>query len=178
MSQAKRNAAFEALPANEKRVLIARDVIAQLAIGKLEAQSGTYVETDATVKKASQDLQVLLKPKDVSCTVCGIGALFVCGVQRGNDLKASSVHLFEDDNVNVGGFQAYAYLRRYFSNSQLKMIEAAFEQWAHDKGGDFAYYVEDDETRLRLIMENIILNNGTFNPAMEVAEGWYVVQKV
>lgn len=77
----------------------------------------------------------------------------------------------------VEGSAAIKYLRRFFDRNQLKLIEAAFEGW-----GDVDFYgspkarefydavVEDEDKdvvaneRLRLIMENIIANKGTFVP--------------
>lgn len=176
-----RNAAFEALPKNEKRVQIAREVIAQLDSEFLTARRGVYVDSDVYVDDPAQQLQKLLKTsakQGDSCTVCGIGALFVCGVLRGNALTGTQISLDGGDNFGVHGSATLKYLRRYFSWQQLARIESAFERWGKftKDGNEFARQVYDDETRMRLIMQNIILNNGTFKSNMKVERSWYIVQ--
>lgn len=75
------NLRFRKMSKARKRVAIARDVLAQLKVGKFKATPGTYVESKALETDDSNvQIQSLLLPPTVSCDVCGIGALFVCGV--------------------------------------------------------------------------------------------------
>ena len=173
------NEAFEKLTPSEKRVSIARDVIAQLASKRFEAKQGLYVDTDAEVTKATAKRdasEVFASAK--SCTVCGIGSLFVSAVCKADKLPVADLGLEAGDYADVGGDAAYAYLEQFFSLNQLKSIECAFEQ-TDSFGGDNSYQsakfgdeVVDDDDRLRLIMENIIVNKGRFVPSQKPVQQW------
>jgi len=179
------NQRFEKLPKQQQRIEIAQDVLAQLRAKKFVAQQGTYVSVDNLLKAGqneSIDLSVPLTQAE-SCTVCGIGGLFVSAV-----CKADKLSVEEADGVDLGGnFDmagdiAYAYLKQFFSQEQLELIECAFEgepsfQELADSGDvydavEFTEGVEDDDTRLRLIMENIIVNKGRFVPSKKPVQIW------
>lgn len=188
---AKKNAAFNKLTKPQKRVQIAKDVLAQLKIGFLKAKTGVYTDSksldrifqkinntyDLDQSNLSNLLNVEVKDifdKDKSCTVCGIGSLFVCAVKRLDKLKLKD--LFND--ADIAQSDVHSYLSKYFSLLQLNLIESAFE------GGEFLnspYYdnikaVSQSEKavsyfdgqrinsteKLKAIMNNIVENNGTF----------------
>jgi hypothetical protein len=178
----KQNALFMKLPKARKRVAIARDVLAQLGT-KIVAIKGTYLLAPALRANASDQLQGHLQ-KLIQCRACALGAMFVCGVQRANDLTVREARLV---GGGIGGWDttnssANVYLRRFFSREQLTLIETAYEG---QKIGfvtvphkdiklaeEFYSEVNDlnsggegsDAFRLRMIMENIIANKGTFKP--------------
>lgn len=166
------NRRFMKMSKPRRRVAIARDVIAQLATGKLVATSGIYVESpNLKTYDSNVELQSLLLPPTVSCDVCGIGSLFVCGIQRANKFTTGDAKA-DDGSGAVSGRIAFKYLERFFDRSQLQLIEATFEGWGSSQCVSFHDSVrivddgEADKARLRLIMENIIANKGTFVPSI------------
>jgi hypothetical protein len=146
-----------------KRVALAKDVIAQLDAKKFVPAAGVYV----------------LRNPNGSCELCAIGALVAscCGFPYTNERRV----LLEC-------------LRPTFTGHQLDLIESAFEaanmsavvnsaedvseaaraHWRRcedvstSDSVQFDVYAEDadyrDERVMRLIMSNIITNNGTFVP--------------
>jgi hypothetical protein len=179
---AKDNAAFEKMTPSEKRVTIARDVIAQLAVGRLVATTGLWLASpngmlfDDSDAEKDLELQAVLK-KTKTCEGCAMGGLFMCAVERANKLKVSELVNVDTDedgesfvtDGEVQGDDAFSYLKRFFSKGQLEMIETAFEQGggatsAGFESESFAENVEDPGERMRLIMENIVVNKGKFVP--------------
>lgn len=173
----RKNKIFAKLSPADKRVAIATDVILQLRAGKFDAQQGVYVSLDRelTKRELKKDASEVFTNK--SCTVCGIGGLFVSAVCNADNLPVSQIELYNETEASVEGESAYDYLVQFFDEEQLKAIETAFEQ-RDDFGADdyeamwFADDVEDDNDRLRLIMENIIVNNGTFIPSQKPVQQW------
>lgn len=107
------------------------------------------------------DLQEMLQRTGGKCCVCGIGSLVVAAAARYDNMK---IGLLESKGVFVA-------MKDYFSREQLELIEIVYEQ------ADFEYSLVSAERnkatsmwedvppgteRLRLIMENIIANNGKF----------------
>lgn len=182
------NAAFDKLSPARKRVAIAKDALSQLGI-RLVAERGTYVQSEAftTVDTPPNTQLQKLFGKMQECTVCAKGALFVCAIDRANKLKIENLEL---PRMLRGGSVATQdlenYLGRFFSVHQLDLIESAFEKIEMvenefqtddeadevDEAVEFGelFYNEltsakDDENRLRAILENIIVNKGTFVPS-------------
>lgn len=131
------NEQFKNLSNKEKRVAIAKDVLSQLDLKRIKAESGTYLVTE-----------------DDRCTCCALGSLVVASCS----LKDKSIHNMEsfDDCKD--------HLKKYFSTMQLNLIESAFE-YDYDCGYDFSKAAQlSDKKRLKMIMKNIIKNNGKFIP--------------
>jgi hypothetical protein len=164
---------FKDMKPAEKRVEIAKDVIAQLNAKKFIAVSGQYCGVPTTNKKLAQ----------TKCEVCGIASLFMANLIRENpDIKANAAIPFpsyddEDTTIklsHVSQEDIWEKLEGVFDREDLEAIEDAFE--ARDggvncSGGEEFFFDEDnndisrhfdDEQRLRLIMENIIVNKGQF----------------
>lgn len=180
-SIARNNAKFAKMSAPEQRVQIARDVIAQLASKRLVATPGIWLSgknegdlwTDKDIEKDVQLQDVLKKRK--TCEGCALGGMFMCAVERTDKLKMNELidpysGIEEEDTVN--------YLSRFFDDNQLHMIESAFErgEGAHatdEESVDFVRDVEGASERMRLIMENIIVHDGEFNPEFRpLASKW------
>jgi hypothetical protein len=177
------NARFKKLSRAEQRVAIAKDVIAQLRAKRFIAESiyfqlgkgddiSIYVDDDAPAAACIMQ---------TGCQVCGIGSIFTGAVLKDPKIKMSDVDSGDrDDQVQ--------YLRRWFSERQLDLIENYFES---NTGAalsiDFNYldgdceeehgeYYEhrfkmhpivkeyDNEARLTMIMQNIVSNDGVFDP--------------
>lgn len=184
----KRYQQFENMSKRRQRIEIAKDVLAQLLSGFLVPKTGVYLNLDFEfpVPNSSQ-LQAVLENVP-SCTVCGIGGVFVCAVRKANDIMVSSIRSDWDSSyeIEARGEGIKDYLARFFSPTQVLQIEQAFERWTlsgrdnyrpneygviqHQnrggKAGHFAGDIPDAGTRMRLIMENIVANNGTFRPSI------------
>lgn len=160
---AKRNLQFVKASAAQKRVIIAQDVIRALESRQLMAESGTYIDN---VRLTDDD-------KIESCTVCALGAVFVCSVQRDQEVLDTGETLSDLADYCTSPNAMRAQLEPYFGDEQLRLIESAFE------GDDFGaattsakteraikYFnrTGDDDKRLIKIMKNVIANNGTFKP--------------
>lgn len=196
--QRKRNREFEALGPAAKRVAIAKDVLDQLAAERYIATAGTYVETGVTVKPSQANAQVCdILDKATECNVCAIGSVFVSAVRLADKLTLNDMR-FEFDSdwktnkpepTPFGDFDA-GYLKQFFTKKQLNLMEACFEG-VYCSGAGHAEVEDDDHhtarlwydranavyegddfegNRLRLIMKNIVRNNGEFIPeVVEVA---------
>lgn len=121
-----KNAIFLALSRAEQRVVIAQDVLSQLGT-RIIAESGTYLESSDLDESAENGTAQVQKEfeKVESCTACAIGSMLLCGVDRANAVTVKQLGIFGGGEVSGDG--AKRYLRRFFSNLQLCMIESAFE---------------------------------------------------
>lgn len=168
---ARRNREFDAMAKAQKRVAIAKDVLAYLRAGKIKTDVPGYLN-DVDLRNGEQ-VRDSLQATDQACQACAIGACFVAANLRADDLVVHREAL-----LLAGGMRDY--LARWFSRGQLYLIEAAFEcdaETATDRGvGDrLARRAEDfglahgnrcknRTRRMRAIMQNIIDNGGTFKP--------------
>lgn len=173
------------MPKDKQRVAIAADVLKQLSAKTMVAQKGTYlgfsgIKKDITKIPASlQDLFKSLKKEKVKCQVCGIGSCFVSLVGIGN--RAKSKTFVEDEIAFYTEFddsEMRRLLRKVFPPAQISLIECAFEvttifsdhednKTTHEErqaACEFGLKYESATSRLRGIMNNIIINNGTFKP--------------
>lgn len=176
----RRNEQFSKLSPSEKRVQIAYDVLAQLRSKRLIATAGTWLSGDgeslydqSDVEK-NVELQTVLKNRE-QCEGCALGGMFMCAVERHNKLKIGDLESPNAGEASEG--DAIHYLRKFFSVDQLDEIEAAFEMGEGARSGsqaaiDFASEIDDDEERMRLIMENIIVNKGKFVPSKRPVQTW------
>lgn len=200
---ARKNAAFAKLSPPEKRVEIARDVLAQLASRRLIPATGFWLGIGGTLYDNAHlldgddlsslknvELQTVLGKME-TCTGCALGGIFMCAVEKADKLKVKD--LVDFDNCNDEEYSANLdlqtedvtnYLKKFFSYHQLQMIECAFEMgdgaWKEtefEEGDEMRYKMElaaefanNDELqdepgeRMRLIMENVVVNGGVFMP--------------
>jgi hypothetical protein len=151
---AKANARFKALPKAKQRVAIAKDVLLQLKLKKIVATPGTYCKSSNLSLRQTPDLQkALLKYKNATCNVCGIGAAFLSMARLGDDAAL--------------GDDYHHKLQRCFSQRAISNIETAFEGWYSEtdqKARAFYQLYPDATDRLTAIFENIIKHKGNFVP--------------
>ena len=178
---------FNTLSKAEQRILIAKDVIAQIKANKYKPAPGIYVtlkipkSLDIT-KDAKSNLENV-----ENCVVCGVGACLVSTVKFKNTLTLHD--LDHPTSSYKDSTKAAKLLKSVFPPSQLALIETAFEReycegshWSSEPvdgggiGGKLtdkqAYkaenfgdnYWDSSTKRLLAIMENIITNAGTFKP--------------
>lgn len=171
---------FSKLSKAQKRVRIAKDVLAQLASGKFVPTPGTYVDVSdvdisedggqAKVYAGDHQLQELYEDAK-SCSVCAIGSIFVSAVQIADNLTSIEAESdFDGSHPEIG--KMFDYIGKFFTTEQLDLIESAFEaDWDLEPGiishelclmVRKLYKGKDPETRMKLIMQNIIHNDGEF----------------
>ena len=139
-----------------KRVQIAIDVIKQLNTKTIKASPGNYFSFDINV---NSDNSLRHNINNNQCDVCAKGAIFV-----------SIVRLYKDlHNRGEGGYNKIfknvisRHSEDFFTKAQLSEIEHAFEGWITPTG--INYYparLLTPEKRMRMIMQNIIDNDGEF----------------
>lgn len=180
----KKNNEFNALPMSQQRIAIARDVLAQVAVGRLIPSGVNYFVGDyATFADADGDAQLDEVFSGItSCEVCALGSMFFCGVERANSLKVNDAGI---RSGTLGSGATYRYLSKFFDHGQLEQIESAFERSNMSVRGEvsvdvqrsiaFGTYIDNyvgvdldyrqrATLRLQFIMENLIANGGYFNP--------------
>ncbi|SRR5258706_8593439 len=153
---------FEALPPAEKRIAVARDVLAQLDAERYVAASGIYVETDASIPVG--DLREGLLSRDPKCHVCAKGAVFLSHVRLGDRFTSDGTRLGVNvvDSLGSSGYEQEVALRfEIWGRGLAANLEAWFEDF--DEDGEECSEVWgalDVDARLRALMENIIRNGG------------------
>lgn len=188
-----KNAEFAKMTKKQQRVTIAADVIADLRTRKLVADTGRYLFDSFNVTK-EDGWETCKLPDDMdlaeiqygelaeagTCTVCGIGALFVDAVKRHDKYTADLAEAEQPSQREI-----HDYLGKWFSVKQLLLVESAFEtrEFLDD---DYSGYGDDEDRtpsdedlaaavifgrrfstpdkRMKAIMKNIIENDGTFKP--------------
>lgn len=173
----KRNAEFKALPDRKKRIVIAQDVLNQLATKRIVPTFGTYLEVsyehrdrfDLYSDKYDKNTKVNEALSNATCEACGIGSLFVAAVDRANACVVGDMQDENDDNF------MREYLNEWFDQRQLTLIEAAFEGRIIDNNEmdyddeevkraiRFTKDVKTPTGRLKKIMGNIV-KTGSFVP--------------
>jgi hypothetical protein len=190
----RRNKEFNALPLNRQRVEIARDVIAQLKAKTIVAASVYFTsdELEYRIEKGVDvdrgDASVAFA-QATDCQVCGIGSLFKCAVQSSNGLPFKNFAKAYGSTIRE---EEAAYLSKWFSAEMLDLVEDYYER-AYDWSCDYScrstcrstcrslpngrrsgelmdiynhpiLRQDDNNTRLTMIMQNLISNRGEFRP--------------
>jgi len=179
------------------RVAIAKDVISQLNSKKLIPERLIWVEDskmgsiddfiNSKVDKIPQD-ELDDFAVDLSeyvcnikkCEVCALGAIFVSAVSLYNDMTIYPGRNYIAENLNWKVFEDLdtSPFIKYFTKSQMELIESAYEghEGTHGVSSDKeevickAFYSKypNDKDRMIAIMKNIIDNNGTFDPKKSI----------
>lgn len=156
---------FKRLTAAQKRVAIAKDVLAQIQLNT-RIESGRYWRIDNS-EVGVIDKTFLTRPH-VACSCCAAGAVVLSGIRLFNRVKVSYFNPGQSDKV----------LNPWFSNEQMALIEFAFEkpdrkplaELLQDKWKEKEAAYEFNLGRLSMIeraeriFKNIIANKGTFKP--------------
>ena len=175
---------FNALPNNEKRILIAKDVILQVESQRIKLVGGAFIKSkklETFLNKQHDSVQLQTVLPDFVCTVCAKGALFLSDITTRNNYMVCNLSI---DNRDI------EYKLDYFDNIQLDLIEMAFEtkvfshtnrklyEFTNNRSNSFKASTDegkaaiafgrtimgDKRKRLIAIMQNIIDNDGTFIP--------------
>lgn len=158
----RRNARFEKMTIEQRRVAIAKDVLAQLSEKKIVATQGTYVRSrsmrrDPIVHPGQSLQEVMEATKGFTCNVCAKGAVLVSAVRLGNrvagraggDLSYSlreNLYLVLGRTVGIG-----------FSN----FLEQLFE-WCYDHSNIKGWDLVSPKNRMVFLMETTIRLKGVF----------------
>jgi hypothetical protein len=128
------NGYFNSLSSEEKRVAIAKDVIAQIEANIYISRRGIYgsIYSNNSENPLDRNISVQTIFDEVACNCCALGAMFMSNVKFNNQCTVDDVgrpvKMLKD-------------LTNFFSVEQLIMIECAFENWSSsDVLGD----VDDD----------------------------------
>lgn len=162
----KRAASLMSLPANKRRVKLAKDVLKHLR-GIVTATKGTYFLVNGiSVNYRGQADEVV---KENGCKVCALGALFVADVMIRDNMTVANAS-------SGGGSIIKNRLKRHFGSEQLTLIESAFEVMKMESEGragkllkinnaiKFGFRYKSPKGRMTAIMNNIIENKGEFIP--------------
>jgi hypothetical protein len=185
------NKAFEKASPDEKRIIIAKDVIAQLKLKKFIAQTGVYFDAipesnqnnllDWYDKFKEKSIKNIINEEEVSCKVCGIGGVFASCVRITNNISTSKFKTGSQNDQTI----VRKFLKKYFDIDQLRLIESAFEMSDFDDSNSLGELVQvsirfgkqfnlSSNKRLVAIMKNIIRNKGTFKLKFNKKTGKYI----
>lgn len=178
----KRNSIFDNASPEQKRVMIAQDVLDQIKAKRYIAKSGTWVDPqynrNVSVKNTDSVQKLFADNVIEKCDVCALGGMFMSCTNLNNNVSVKTLNNINGyNNVGLGdrikkNTKLPNELNRIFSKDQLTLIEIYFE------GGSGWFLSDDDDPhvfnffeqktatqRLVAIMKNIIKNNGTFVPS-------------
>lgn len=166
LARAKSNMKFARMSPSQKRVEICKDVISMLALPSNQGptiERGVYFNVNDEAINGSSDLQTIACDSPDSCTVCGIGAMFLAHVRKMDGITIEESNELDDRWELVGEMIGY------FPEEQLLQIECAFEggevndsKVLSSFGKEWEKSISDPKDRLRAICKNIITNEGTF----------------
>ena len=159
------------------RIAIAKDVIANLDVGRMTAAQGEYFHLgDVTpgVDDTFEGVTLAIKqPRGgTSCRVCAIGAACVSAVGLYDKAPEAEDDWQSYNNVDENTMRDV--LARYFSRDQLGLIECAFERsigFALGSDSPRAYLARDFglAARDRIIPSAVSPNNYITNPEADEA---------
>lgn len=185
---ARRNRLFKGKTAAQKRVLIAKDVIAQIVAKKFKATFGTYIHiTNVLYCGDIKSAQTQLLHTNSVCKCCAIGSVLASCILFNNKVDVESANNLHMNGDRYSDFEKTHPLRTsglhsVFSMKQLLLMEAIFERHSendicdnheisfdkvceiYDRWNYDANLLTDPTKRLIAIMKNIIRNKGRFIP--------------
>lgn len=150
---------------SRRAILIAQDVLRWMRTRKLTIETGSYLvfEEDPAPGTPLQPILRKLATAKRPCEVCALGACLIAKIDRFNAVEMP---------VTFGRSVTAEALSDIFSNTQMDLIEAAFEvtsEYAIFDGVQDAIafgqrFNTNPRLRLRRIMQNIIEHKGVFVP--------------
>ena len=183
----RRNRVFTAADDAGKRVLIAKDVLEQVRLGRFIPETSKYamIRGFKGLGGQTQDIQQCVLTPGITCECCGVGSLMLSTILFRDQVKADvgwNDSIYLDPGYETTGDNNITF--ELFGKAQLDLIEIAFERWYEgdaedsisspssythtpelaDSARTFGERYDDDKDRLVAIMKNIIANDGTFKP--------------
>lgn len=179
-------AEFNNLPREEKAVLVAKDIIEQIKIGRYIPNSGKYISDTTANKLFKTDSEICDVFNDIQeCRVCAIGATILSATHLGNSLKVADLDINYDVSLQkIRNPKVIELLDSIFDDNTLLLIESCFEGFSLEecryalmvkyidynhipyeiivKCNAFKTQYENTDDRLMAICNNIIANAGKF----------------
>ena len=168
---------FSKLTKPQQRVAIAKDVIARIKTKQFKPEADTFIR-GLNGNDDDMSVEQLVNKEHVECDVCAKGGLFLSLIGFVNNFKIEDFAqgtwggVDGHDNAALNS-KAMRKLQKIFSETQLALIESAFEGMRLDynigitndqfkKCKSIYKRFKSDKNRLIHICENIIKNKGTF----------------
>jgi hypothetical protein len=177
-TQIKRNnAKFKKATDAQKRVLIAKDVLARVASRQYRVQAGQWIALGTWFDRRREPAQNLLLEGE-TCAGCALGGLMMSCTVFNNKMVTDNFQHYDIGRKVKSKRPIPNGLNTFFSNEQLRLIETAFEKglgfdgWGRafnnsaqaEAAVAFGSRFRGERTRLLAIMRNIVKNKGTFKP--------------
>ena len=133
---------FNKLPKNKKAILVVKDVLEQIRIGRYIPTNGRYLDDQLMKISSSEDIQSNFE-KINNCEACALGTMLLSCTHLGNKLTFGDIKM-----RNLGGNNSNKikeFFLSIFDAKQLLLIETAFESYsgylpeADDENYDFIY---------------------------------------
>lgn len=177
----KRNKWFNSLSKKEKRIEIIKDLKESIKSNRfITAHSYLEMTAEDTIFTENANLQEIFTDKkvEVHCHGCAIAGLLHSRVILGNEVLVNDIE-YPQDNYDIEGKDIRDFLKSIFTMKQMYLIEAAYER-EHDildiaeegeefldlmiDSADFGAFYNNDDDRLIAICDNILQNDGKFDP--------------
>lgn len=138
---------FNALPNNEKAVLVAKDVLVQIKAKIYIPYTGTYIHPndgfkfEGSIKKNFEKIP--------ECKVCALGSMLMSSTHLGNILTTSDIGNSPDVDDLRNSDKVSELFSSIFTDKQLLLIETAFEgysefmDWSYSKTDIKRIYKKD-----------------------------------
>lgn len=178
---------FWRLPKAGRAVLVAKDILKWIKVGKILSTKGYYIYTSLSVEEREIPLKGNIE-KIPACSVCELGACTLAIGNLGNNLTLNEVSDVGDWYSTEPLTKAQKLLMKVFSKQDIKMIEACFEgnegHVAKQKlrirtspeelkiARKYARVFRGQTKRMKAISRNIIRNKGKFIPEQDVKVIW------
>ena len=147
------NALFNKASKEEKAILLAEDVIAQVKAERYEATQGAWCNIYIDDNYDEQFNSFKVQASMPSCEVCGLGSLFCSLVKVKNNITVGDLDGISEEDI-------IERLGKIFSIEELSAIEIAFEQNDGFAGvGLFDQGFEDEEEKYRLLNDRIFIKS-------------------
>lgn len=175
------------LTKKQMRVEIAKDVLKQLRRKDipLKAACGYYVDgvlPEEITIEGSEEIQKHVDVLQANCEVCQKGALLLSMARLYDKVTVADVFygsaIGHGCTASASGDEVTEKLKEFFSESQLELLESAFECCSFFGKRDYREFssvqrgaigfgmgFSDAKKRCGAIVKNIIDNDGTFTPA-------------
>lgn len=157
----------------QKRILIAKDVLKLIRLNRFRPQAGIYLSSQTNALFTYRDMDKQAKDifKEKACFGCAQGAICYAAALRFNEVTVRELST-QTGYVSDGAFADF--LQRFFSKYQTGLIEACFEGWYTNKQTSTRisakakkwvdkHGFKTDNDRLCIIMRNVA-KNGAFKP--------------
>lgn len=168
---------FNKLPKKSRRIALAKDVLRLIKSQRITPVLGEFMAFNNEDLGESDSLKKLVNDKNFDCEVCAKGALFAAWVSRFNSYKYGAIENRFDLSKSINYENLPKELLSIFGRYELDKIESYYESDFFPWSTFSRESIDDPEhylmhfvlagpyyRNMEAIMNNIIINNGTFKP--------------